>query len=166
MDVREKLIDLKPCPFCGGEACVKTSTTQTIPSHPMAWVYCKKNARAHQQVLMIVKETALFCLMQSMHGTAVPERRTSMRLCDLDEIKICVDRQYENCHGYSGSKKAIYREAILAVKSILHSAKSIDAVEVVRCRECKYWGDEDGELQRSDGVLFAWMPMPAQPKGE
>ena len=49
-----------------------------------------------------------------------------MRLCDLDEIKICVDRQYENCHGYSGSKKAIYREAILAVKSILHSAKSID----------------------------------------
>ena len=62
-----------------------------------------------------------------------------MRLCDLDEIKICVDRQYKNCHGYSGSKKAIYREAILAVKSILHSAKPIDAVEVVRCRECKHW---------------------------
>ena len=53
-----------------------------------------------------------------------------MRLCDLDEIKVCVDRQYENCHGYSGSKKAIYREAILAVKSILHSAKPIDAVTV------------------------------------
>ena len=61
-----------------------------------------------------------------------------MKLCDLDEIKICVDRQYENCHGYSGNKKAIYREAILAVKSILHSAKPIDAVPVVRCRECKY----------------------------
>ena len=53
-----------------------------------------------------------------------------MRLYALDEIKICVDRQYENCHGYSGSKKAIYREAILAVKSILHSAKPIDAVTV------------------------------------
>ena len=53
-----------------------------------------------------------------------------MKLCDLDEIKICVNRQYENCHGYSGNKKAIYREAILAVKSILHSAKSIDAVPV------------------------------------
>ena len=61
-----------------------------------------------------------------------------MRLCDLDEIKVCVDRQYENCHGYSGSKKAIYREAILAVKSILHSAKPIDAVEVTRCKDCKY----------------------------
>ena len=53
-----------------------------------------------------------------------------MRLCDLDEIKVCVDRQYKNCHGYSGSKKAIYREAILAVKSILHSAKPIDGVTV------------------------------------
>ena len=30
-----------------------------------------------------------------------------------------------------------------------------DVVEVVRCRKCKYWGDEAGELQRSDGVLFA-----------
>ena len=64
-----------------------------------------------------------------------------MRFYDLDEIKVCVDRQYENCHGYSGSKKAIYREAILAVKSILHSAKPIDAVEVTRCRECKYHKD-------------------------
>ncbi len=61
-----------------------------------------------------------------------------MRLCDLDEIKICVDRQYKNCHGYSGNKKAIYREAILAVKSVLHSAKPIDAVPVVRCKDCKY----------------------------
>ena len=61
-----------------------------------------------------------------------------MRLCDLDEIKIQVKRQYEDCHGYSGNKKAIYREAILAVRSILHSAKTIDAVHVVRCRECKY----------------------------
>ena len=61
-----------------------------------------------------------------------------MRLCDLDEIKIQVKRQYEDCHGYSGNKKAIYREAILAVRSILHSAKTIDAVPVVRCLECKY----------------------------
>ena len=81
-------------------------------------------------------------VLSGMDVPAVPERRTSMRLCDLDEIKVCVDRQYENCHGYSGSKKAIYREAILAVKSILHSAKPIDAVEVVRCRECKHRGTD------------------------
>ena len=34
-------------------------------------------------------------------------------------------------------------------------APTVDAVEVVRCRECKHWGDEDGKLQSSDGVLFA-----------
>ena len=62
-----------------------------------------------------------------------------MKLCDLDEIKICVNRQYENCHGYSGNKKAIYREAILAVKSILHSAKPIDAVPVRHGQ----WNDGD-----------------------
>ena len=62
-----------------------------------------------------------------------------MKLCDLDEIKICVNRQYENCHGYSGNKKAIYREAILAVKSILHSVKPIDAVPVRHGR----WNDGD-----------------------
>ena len=64
-----------------------------------------------------------------------------MKLCNLDEIKIQVKRQYEDCHGYSGNKKAIYREAILAVRSILHSAKTIDAVPVVRCRECKHHHD-------------------------
>ena len=73
-----------------------------------------------------------------------------MRLCDLDEIKICVDRQYENCHGYSGSKKAIYREAILAVKSILHSAKPIDAVPVVRCGKCKHFRPYEGEEHKGD----------------
>ena len=53
-----------------------------------------------------------------------------MKLCDLDEIKVCVDRQYQYCHGYTGSKKTIYCEAILAVKSILHSTKPVDAVPV------------------------------------
>ena len=70
----------------------------------------------------------------------VREKRNSMRLCDLDEIKVCVDRQYENCHGYSGSKKAIYREAILAVKSILHSAKPIEADPVRH----GYWENANG----------------------
>ena len=71
-----------------------------------------------------------------------------MRLCDLDEIKIQVKRQYEACHGYSGNKKATYREAILAVRSILHSAKAIDAVPVVRCRECKHHRDKNEQEQQ------------------
>ena len=71
-----------------------------------------------------------------------------MKLCNLDEIKIQVKRQYEDCHGYSGNKKAIYREAILAVRSILHSAKTIDAVPVVRCRECKHHRDKNEQEQQ------------------
>ena len=37
----------------------------------------------------------------------------------------------------------------------IESAPTVDAVEVLRCRDCKYWGDGDGKLQRSDGVLYA-----------
>ena len=82
-----------------------------------------------------------------------------MRLCDLDEIKIQVKRQYEDCHGYSGNKKAIYREAILAVRSILHSAKAIDAVPVVRCRECKYRFKNNGHNKDGCPIIDAniWM---------
>ena len=83
-----------------------------------------------------------------------------MKLCDLDEIKICVNRQYENCHGYSGNKKAIYREAILAVKSILHSAKLIDAVPVVRCLECKHY---DPENHHCDHYMGTSAPLRRKP---
>ena len=41
------------------------------------------------------------------------------------------------------------------MENAINSIPAADVVEVVRCRECKYWGDEAGELQRSDGVLFA-----------
>ena len=44
-----------------------------------------------------------------------------------------------------------FDEAVTRVENF----PAADVVEVVRCRECKYWGDEAGELQRSDGVLFA-----------
>ena len=119
-----------------------------------------------------------------------------MRLCDLDEIKVCVDRQYENCHGYSGSKKAIYREAILAVKSILHSAKSIDGVTVQEWISVTERLPETGEyvvciakrnpfsrfmpmvarIEKNGWVnpiteqyiseVTHWMPIPQPPKGE
>ena len=40
-------------------------------------------------------------------------------------------------------------------ETMIREALAIDAVSIVRCRECKYWGDEDGKAQRADGVLFA-----------
>ena len=86
-----------------------------------------------------------------------------MRLCDLDEIKICVDRQYENCHGYSGNKKAIYREAILAVKSILHSAKPINAVTVQEWIPVTDRLPEMGEHYQSEDVLVCIDYRPDDP---
>ena len=38
---------------------------------------------------------------------------------------------------------------------VIDSIPAADVAEVLRCRNCKYWGDEAGKLQRSDGVLFA-----------
>ena len=35
-------MELKPCPFCGGEATIRTTTTKTYPNHVQAWCYCKK----------------------------------------------------------------------------------------------------------------------------
>ena len=41
------------------------------------------------------------------------------------------------------------------VISDIKGMKAADVEPVVRCRECKYWGDEDGKLKDADGVLFA-----------
>ena len=43
----------------------------------------------------------------------------------------------------------------LDVANLLLNTPTVDAVPVVRCRECKYWGDEEGKLQCPDGALLA-----------
>lgn len=36
------MIELKPCPFCAGDAKIRTTITQSIPRHAKAWCYCEK----------------------------------------------------------------------------------------------------------------------------
>ena len=43
----------------------------------------------------------------------------------------------------------------LILAETVDKAPAVDAVPVVRCRDCKYWGDEYGKLQDSDGALCA-----------
>ena len=63
------------------------------------------------------------------------------RLIDADALMH--EANSDGAYGYVDAKQ-------------ISEAPTIDAVEVVvRCRECKYWCDEDGKLQDSDGVLFA-----------
>lgn len=69
------------------------------------------------------------------------------RYIDADKLKEMVNRQYSYCHGYTGTKKDIYREALLAVKSAIHcQSVSNDMQEVVRCQDCKYFQDRYVEL--------------------
>ena len=76
-------------------------------------------------------------------GGKVPNER---RLIDANSLISYMDE----C-----SKEIRFRVYYGYAKSFIDNAPTIDAVPVVRCRECKYWGDEDGKLQDSDGVLFA-----------
>ena len=49
----------------------------------------------------------------------------------------------------------LYPSEYAELENALNRIPAADVMEVVRCRECKYWGDESGKLPRSDGVLFA-----------
>ena len=75
-------------------------------------------------------------------GKAANEKR----LIDANALKSYMDE----C-----SKETRFRVYYGYATSFIDAAPTVDAVEVLRCRDCKYWGDEAGKLQRSDGVLFA-----------
>ena len=73
------------------------------------------------------------------------------RYIDVDKLKEMVERQYSYCHGYTGTKKDIYREALLAVKSAIHCQSiSKDMQKVVRCRDCKYFQDNNNEYPHNE----------------
>ena len=62
------------------------------------------------------------------------------RYIDADKLKEMINRQYSYCHGYTGKKKDIYREALLTVKSAIHcQSVSKDMQQVVYCKDCKYY---------------------------
>ena len=74
-----------------------------------------------------------------------------MRMIDADiaDVVIICDKSNEL------TQVSAIREYIKRQKAFLDKFPTIDAVPVLRCRDCKYWGDEAGKLQHSDGVLFA-----------
>ena len=77
-----------------------------------------------------------------------------MRIIDADAMKrlyqevLCNHVSCPDCSFFMNYEHCKF-------ETMLSEAPTVDAVPVLRCRDCKYWGDEDGELQRSDGVLFA-----------
>lgn len=45
-------------------------------------------------------------------------------LIESQNLKDHIDRQLKYCHGYMGNKKEVYKEALLAVKSMIHELES------------------------------------------
>lgn len=76
------------------------------------------------------------------------------RVIDADKRIAEIKKIYcDGCDNYGGVKcRACWVDDAVC---LIDDATTVDAVEVVRCRDCTYWGDEDGKLQGSDGVLFA-----------
>ena len=73
------------------------------------------------------------------------------RLIDADSLQnilLPITTALEHEYGSLGG-------AVSGCMKHIDNAPTVDAVPVVRCRECKHWGDEDGKSQREDGVLFA-----------
>ena len=68
-----------------------------------------------------------------------------MRLIDADALHDFVSEEFKDDVPY---------EWAWALTAVDH-APAVDAVPVLRCRDCKYWDDGDGKSLRSDGVSFA-----------
>ena len=75
------------------------------------------------------------------------------RLIDADAF-MDVIRKHEYCLA-TKQGSVDYGMFTPGIQQAADEQPTIYAVEVVRCKDCKYWGDESGKLQHSDGVLFA-----------
>ena len=80
-----------------------------------------------------------------------------MRLIDADKMAVDESEAYMSAQVQitDDLKWLVNFAAHTKIQRLIADTPTVDAVPVVRCRECKYWGDEDGKLQNSDGVLFA-----------
>lgn len=62
-----------------------------------------------------------------------------MRLIDANALKLADFQDFSNTD----------------VFAVIDAAPTVDAVPVVRCRDCIYWGDADGVRESTNGVRFA-----------
>ena len=49
-----------------------------------------------------------------------------MKVFDVDKLNNKIDNQLKHCHGYTGNKKDVYREALLTVKSMIKTENCIE----------------------------------------
>lgn len=82
-----------------------------------------------------------------------------MRLIDADELRKLFKEEFKRTkqmivdgQTHLDTLAEGYAEADHLLR---FRALTVDAVPVVRCRDCKYWGDDAGTLKTSSGEAFA-----------
>ena len=73
----------------------------------------------------------------------------------IENMRICYKGKCDKCTMVM--KSGCIDELLFAAAKKLGKcgeAPAVDAVEVVRCGDCKYWGDEEG-ISEKDGFRFA-----------
>jgi len=76
-----------------------------------------------------------------------------MRLIDADEL----------CNELSTVCDDKYDRTVEWCIGILRQAPTIDAVEVVRCKDCKHWKGNDEPVPWNDGKIFIEVPCETKP---
>lgn len=79
------------------------------------------------------------------------------RLIDANELMDVLKENHDNIMQDPEVKANVkWREAVVfhSVSQAIRHAPTVDAVEVVRCKDCTYWIDEDG-TRTKDGITYA-----------
>ena len=79
------------------------------------------------------------------------------RLIDADKMAVDDSEAYMSAQSQitDNMKWLINFTAHSIIQRLIADTPTVDAVPVVRCKDCRYWGDEAGVTVRTDGVRFA-----------
>lgn len=79
------------------------------------------------------------------------------RLIDADKMAVDESKAYMSAQAQitDNMKWLINFTAHSIIQRLIADTPTVDAVPVVRCKDCRYWGDEAGVTVRTDGVMFA-----------
>ena len=62
---------------------------------------------------------------------------------------------YDGSVAVHGDNDNLFADGIDYAMDIIGHIKAVDAVPVIRCKDCKHWSDNDGIYTAADGVHFA-----------
>lgn len=91
-----------------------------------------------------------------------------MRLIDADNVVFELKRMLDivderNAKPDQKEEFKTIRTYVEWTKKVIHDTPTIDAVEVVRCKDCKHWKGNDEPIPWSDDNVFIEVPCETKP---